>query len=159
MTWTDGPLLGFDLETTGVDPDKDLPVQVALVRWQRRVTLSRKVFLVDPGCEIPPSAQAIHGISTRQARREGCPLAEAAAGIHGALKGAQDDGVPVVIMNASFDITIASGLFHSYGLEPVRWEALVDPLVIDRQVDPYRSGRRRLDALCRVYGVAVGEPA
>ena len=33
MSWNEGPLLGFDLETTGGDPGKDLPVQVALVRW------------------------------------------------------------------------------------------------------------------------------
>lgn len=158
MAWTDGPLLGFDLETTGVDPAKDLPVQVALVHWERRGVVVRNVFLVDPGCEIPPSAQAIHGISTRRARREGCPLAEAVAVVHGALQLAQADRVPVVIMNASFDVTIAAALFHSYQLEPVEWEALVDPLVIDRQVDRYRSGRRRLDALCQVYDITLASP-
>jgi len=158
MTWNEGPLLGFDLETTGVDPGKDLPVQVALVRWEGREVALRNVFIVDPGCEIPPGAEAIHGISTRRARREGCPLAEAATVVHTALQRAQGDHVPVVAMNASFDITIATALFHSYGLGPVKWEALVDPLVIDRQVDRYRSGRRRLDALCRVYGVALASP-
>ena len=34
MTWNEGPLLGFDLETTGVNPYSDLPVQVALVGWE-----------------------------------------------------------------------------------------------------------------------------
>ncbi|MGA3352236.1 MAG: exonuclease domain-containing protein [Acidimicrobiales bacterium] len=158
MTWDSGPLLGFDLETTGVDPSKDLPVQVALVRWETPRRSYRDVFIVDPGCEIPPAAQAIHGISTRRARREGCPLPDAAAIVHSVLERAQADQVPVVAMNASFDITIATALFRSFGLRPIVWEVLVDPLVIDRHVDRYRSGKRRLDALCRTYGVELCAP-
>jgi len=158
MTWNEGPLLGFDLETTGIDPGKDLPVQVALVRWEPRDKVYRKVFIVNPGCEIPPGAEAIHGISTQRARREGCPLADAAAVVHAVLERAQADHVPVVAMNASFDVTIAAVLFRTFGLSPITWEALIDPLVIDRQVDRYRSGKRRLDALCRTYGIVLTTP-
>ncbi|MGA2529435.1 MAG: exonuclease domain-containing protein [Acidimicrobiales bacterium] len=158
MTWDKGPLLGFDLETTGVDPSSDVPVQVALVRWETLRRSYREVFIVDPERDIPPAAQAIHGISTRRARQEGCPLAEAAAIVHAALARAQADHLPVVVMNASFDITIAAALFRSFRLRPILWEALVDPLVIDRQVDPYRSGKRRLDILCRLYGVELSSP-
>jgi DNA polymerase-3 subunit epsilon len=155
MTWNEGPLLGFDLETTGIDPGRDLPVQVALVRWESRDKCFRKVFIVNPGCEIPPGAEAIHGISTERARREGCSLADAAAVMHAVLERAQDDHIPVVAMNASFDVTIAAVLFRSFGLSPITWDALIDPLVIDRQVDPYRSGKRRLDDLCRIYGIVL----
>jgi len=38
------------------------------------------------------------------------------------------------------------------------FEALVDPLVIDRHVDRYRCGKRHLDALCDTYGVVLGNP-
>ncbi|MGO9151442.1 MAG: exonuclease domain-containing protein [Acidimicrobiales bacterium] len=158
MTWNEGPLLGFDLETTGVNPRSDLPVQVALIRWEPYGTGYRNVFIVDPGCEVPPGAEAIHGISTQKARREGCPLDEAAAIVHAALRKAQADHVPVVAMNASFDITIAAMLFRSFGLEPIEWRALVDPLVIDRKVDGFRSGKRRLDVLCEIYHVVLGSP-
>ncbi|MGO9408976.1 MAG: exonuclease domain-containing protein, partial [Acidimicrobiales bacterium] len=158
MTWDEGPLLGFDLETTGVNPCSDLPVQVALIRWEPCGCGYRNVFIVDPGCEVPPGAQAIHGISTEKARHEGCPLGEAAAIVHATLRRAQEDRVPVVAMNASFDITIAAMLFRSFGLEPIEWRALVDPLVIDRKVDCFRAGKRRLDALCDTYGVALGSP-
>jgi DNA polymerase-3 subunit epsilon len=158
MSWNKGPLLGFDLETTGVDPGKDLPVQVALVRWEPRTKSRREVFIVDPGREIPAPAEAIHGISTQRARREGCPLADAAAIVHAVLEKAQADNVPIVAMNASFDLTIASILFRSFNLAPIEWRALVDPLVIDREVDPYRSGKRRLDALCRTYDVYLSTP-
>jgi len=78
--------------------------------------------------------------------------------VHAALGKAQADRVPVVAMNASFDITIAAMLFRSFGLEPIEWRALVDPLVIDRKVDCFRAGKRRLDALCEIYQVALGSP-
>jgi DNA polymerase-3 subunit epsilon len=115
----------------------------------------RNVFIVDPGREIPPGAQAIHGISTEKARHEGCPLGEAAMTMHATLTKAQLDGVPIVAMNASFDITIATTLFRAFNLEPIEWRALIDPLVIDRKVDRYRSGNRRLDALCHVYEIEL----
>jgi DNA polymerase-3 subunit epsilon len=156
MTWIEGPLLGFDLETTGVNPCSDLPVQVALVRCERDGTVDRKVFIVDPGRAIPAGAEAIHGISTERAQREGCPLGEAAEVTHTALAKAQAEHVPVVAMSASFDITIAAVLFRKFGLAPVPWVALVDPLVIDRKLDPYRPGKRRLDDLCKFYDVASG---
>jgi DNA polymerase-3 subunit epsilon len=158
MTWNDGPLLGFDLETTGVDPLSDLPVQVALIRWEPHGSGCRKVFIVDPGCEVPEGAEAIHGISTRRARRDGCPLGEGAAIVHAVLGEAQAEHVPVVAMNASFDITIAAMLFRSFALEPIEWRALVDPLVIDRKVDCLRPGKRRLDALCETYHVVFDSP-
>jgi DNA polymerase-3 subunit epsilon len=116
------------------------------------------VFIVDPGREIPGEAEAIHGVSTRRARREGCPLEDAAAIVHAVLETAQAERVPIVAMNASFDITITTVLFRNFGLRPIEWGALVDPLVIDREVDPYRSGKRRLDALCRTYDVFLSAP-
>ena len=158
MTWNEGPLLGFDLETTGVNPGKDLPVQVAFVRFEPPNKSYRNVFVVNPGCEVPPGAEAIHGISTQRARREGCPLSEAAAIVHSVLERAQADRVPVVAMNASFDITIATLFSRRFDLSPISWHALIDPLVIDRQVDRYRTGQRRLHALCCTYGVCHTTP-
>jgi len=60
-----------------------------------------------------------------------------------------------VAMNASFDITIAEGLFATFGLPALAWHTLLDPLVMDRHVDPEREGRRRLDALCEHYRVRL----
>lgn len=42
MTWTDGPLLGFDTETTGVDVDHDRIVTAALVRRTPRARTSAR---------------------------------------------------------------------------------------------------------------------
>lgn len=64
----DRSLVGFDLETTGVDVDKDRIVQIALVRVSpdgRRVTFDS---LVNPERPIPPQATAVHGISDDDVR-------------------------------------------------------------------------------------------
>lgn len=155
MRWHEGPLLGFDLETTGVDPLSDLPVQVALV-WTTRRSSRTDAFLVDPGREIPEGAVAIHGITTERARKEGCPLGEAVDRLHDALRRAARDGVPIVAMNAGFDVTIAECLFATFGLPSLPWDGVLDPLVMDRHCDADRSGKRHLDALCSTYGVRLG---
>jgi DNA polymerase-3 subunit epsilon len=153
MGWRDGPLLGFDLETTGLGVHKDVPVQVGLV-WTTPVGVNRAdAFLVDPGCEIPEEAVAVHGITTSRARKEGCGLREATIRLHAAIRRAMAEEVPVVVMNASFDVTIAEELFSTFGLPALSWHALFDPLVMDRRVVPQRTGKRHLEALCEYYGV------
>jgi DNA polymerase-3 subunit epsilon len=155
MGWREGPLLGFDLETTGVDTSRDVPVQVALIWTLPHEVLSADSFLVDPGREIPVEAVAIHGISTERARAEGRSLEETAVRLHVAIADAAAAGVPLVAMNANFDVTIAEGLFERFGLPSIEWGALVDPLVLDRHVDRYRKGKRCLDALCTHYRIRL----
>jgi DNA polymerase-3 subunit epsilon len=155
MAWRDGPLLGFDLETTGVDTSSDVPVQVAFVWTTPDRVVEVDSWLVDPGRDIPAEAIAVHGITSERARVEGCKLAEAADRIHTAIRRAAAEGVPVVAMNANFDVTIAERLFRSFGLPSLSWGALLDPLVMDRHLDRYRDGKRRLDALCELYRVRL----
>ncbi|MGH9170606.1 MAG: exonuclease domain-containing protein [Acidimicrobiales bacterium] len=155
MGWRDGPLLGFDLETTGLGVHEDLPVQVGLVWTMPGEVVTADAFLVDPACVIPDEAIAVHGITTARARAEGCCLDEAAARIHAAVGRASAEGVPVVAMNASFDVTIAEELFRLCELPPLAWEVLIDPLVMDRRVVPERSGKRHLEALCDYYGIVI----
>jgi DNA polymerase-3 subunit epsilon len=155
MAWRDGPLLGFDLETTGIDTKRDVPVQVALVWTEADRVVTADTWLVNPGRDIPDEAIAIHGISSERARLEGCSLGEATLRIHSAVRRAAVEGVPVVAMNASFDVSIAEGLFATFRLPALSWHALLDPLVMDRHVDRLREGKRRLDALCDHYGVRL----
>ncbi|MHB1988503.1 MAG: exonuclease domain-containing protein [Acidimicrobiales bacterium] len=155
MAWHDSPLIGLDFETTGVDPLNDLPVQVALVWCDGSGGRQSAVFLVDPGMEIPEAAIAVHGISTERARREGRSLCETAYIVHRELAKAARENIPLVAMNASFDVTIAESLFARVGLSDLSWHLVIDPLVIDRRVDKYRKGKRRLDALCETYGIRL----
>ena len=70
MGWHDGPLVGFDTETTGVDVATDRIVTAAVVTRDATGTRAR-TWLIDPGVPIPPAATAVHGITTEQARTEG----------------------------------------------------------------------------------------
>lgn len=155
LAWTEAVLLGFDLETTGADPLRDLPVQVALVWAHPDGVLESTDFLVDPGVEVPPEATAVHGITTAQVRRHGVGLEEATVRLHAALRRAEREETPVVAMNAAFDVTIATRLFRDEGLSPLGWTRVLDPLVMDRHLDRYRRGSRKLTALCSHYGVAL----
>jgi DNA polymerase-3 subunit epsilon len=155
MAWCDSPLVGLDFETTGVDPLSDLPVQVAIVWSDGRGNDATAAWLIDPEREIPEEAQAVHGISTERARSEGRSLTWTAQEIHRQLDTAARENVPVVAMNASFDATIAECLFERAGLPSLSWRLVIDPLVIDRQMDRFRRGKRRLDALCELYGITL----
>lgn len=159
MTWTAGPLLGFDTETTGVDVSEDRIVSAALVRRQPGATDVR-TWLLDPGVPIPPEASAIHGITTEVARADGQDPAGALDEIAKELAAALVDGIPVVAFNATFDLCILQAELRRYGLPSLEDRIggpvapVVDPLVLDRAVDRYRKGPRKLVDLCGVYAVA-----
>jgi DNA polymerase III subunit epsilon len=56
------PLALLDLETTGVDPQKDRIVEISVLRFtppDKRVLRTRRL---NPGMPIPPAATAVHGI-------------------------------------------------------------------------------------------------
>jgi len=160
-SWTDGELVGFDLETTGTDPEQALPVSFSFVRFSGREPGEVTTSLVDPGCEIPLGAQAVHHISTERARSEGLPLVDALDAILGALLDASTRLVPVVGMNLAYDLTIVDRLSRTYvgpGLYDDGFSApVLDALVLDRHVDPFRKGSRRLSDLCAHYGVQEGD--
>lgn len=163
MSWKDGPILGFDTETTGVDVVHDRIVTAAVITRASPASPSQpRTWLIDPGVEIPAAASAIHGVTTERARADGAApvtaLEEIAVALHGALAG----GVPVVAFNASFDLTLLEHELRRHGL-PTLHERLgcppapvIDPLVLDRGLDRYRKGKRTLIDLCAWYGVADG---
>jgi DNA polymerase III subunit epsilon len=62
-------------------------------------------------------------------------------------------------MNLRFDLTIIDRLLREQtgrGLVAMGWRGpVLDVLVIDRQVERYRKGKRRLSDLAAVYGVEL----
>ncbi|HEY1732826.1 MAG TPA: exonuclease domain-containing protein [Acidimicrobiales bacterium] len=157
--WHDQELLGFDLETTGVDRFSDVPVSFALVTVVGGGVVERQTSLVDPGREIPEGATAIHGITSERARADGMVLADAVVLLADAIVAASRRGIPVVGMKLDYDLTILDfqcrqldgrGLGDRGFVGPV-----LDALVLDRRFDRYRKGRRRLVDLCAEYGVVI----
>lgn len=157
--WHDGEILGFDLETTGVDRFRDVPVSFALVTVVGGTVVARSTGLVDPGRPIPAAATRVHGITSEQARASGRPLAEALALVADALVDASARGVPVVGMKLDYDLTIVDvqcRLADGRGIEERGFDApVLDALVLDRHFDRFRRGRRTLADLCAHYEVVI----
>lgn len=159
--WIDGPLLGFDTETTGTDVARDRIVTAALVlsHGPGRDAETVSTWLIDPGVEIPEAASAVHGISTAHAREHGMVPAEALDEVAALLADALGQGIPVVAFNAGFDLKILEAELSRLGLTSLAERLgheiapVVDPLVLDRGLDRFRKGKRTLTDLCEVYGV------
>lgn len=151
--WLTGDALAFDTETTGVDPLSDRIVTACAVLVGKAGASFRGRWLLNPGVTIPESATAIHGITNIKAQADGAPPAHALPAIAVTLKNAWAEGLPVIIMNAHFDLTLLLAELERYGMDPLEIGPVLDPLVIDRALDPYRKRKRTLTALAAHYGV------
>ena len=168
MTWHLGPFLSFDVETTGVDVENDRIVTAAVVNVLApgsEPTSRTRAWLVNPGIDIPAEATAVHGVTSEHAKAHGQDPDVALGEIAGLVCTAMRDGVPLVAMNACFDLTLLDRELMRHNLGGLaqrlggydRVRPVLDPYVIDKQVDKYRRGKRTLTALCEHYGVELTE--
>ena len=151
--WTQNSLLSFDLETTGLNPLEDRIVQAAVVLIAADGTVSDESWdgIVNPGVQIPPGASNIHGITTERARLEGVAPVDALRHMARLIDEAVEAGVPMVIYNAPFDWPFVLAETQRHGVT-LRRPDIIDPLVIDRAMDRYRRGSRKLEAVAAHYG-------
>ena len=155
-----GPRIGvFDLETTGVDVDTSRIVSACIaVLDDAGGVVARWDWLADPGIPIPDGASAVHGITTERARAEGRQSRVVVAEITQALRVLFATGVPVVVYNAPYDLTLLDRECRRNGLEPIDTpNPVIDPLVIDKTVDRYRKGKRTLEVAAAHYQVALDD--
>jgi DNA polymerase-3 subunit epsilon len=169
MTWHLGPYTVLDTETSGVDVETDFIVTAAVVEILppgSEPTSRTKTWLIDPGeKEIPAGATAVHGISTEYAREHGQDPVAALSEIAALVCMAPRRGVPLVAMNAPFDLTLLDRELLRHGLGGLgerlggydRVRPVLDPLVLDKHFHQFRRGSRNLQALCDHYGVVLTE--
>lgn len=168
LSWEEvmtGPgMLGFDLETTGLDRTTARIVTASTIHVRPNHTPVAGDWLADPGIPIPSEATAVHGITTDHAQQHGRPHREVVEQVTGMLAWHAAAGTPLVVFNAPYDLTVLNHLCIVHQLPTLddRLEELpyyvIDPLVLDRQMDPGRrvTGGRRLTYLCQqVYGVVL----
>ncbi len=162
MGWHQELLIGFDLETTGTDPDEARIVTAAVIEVKAGETLGHRTWLADPGVPIPAEAVAVHGVTNERAAAEGRPADAVADALAEVLVAYWQSGVPVIAYNAVFDLSLLSAELRRYGLPSLRERLggaepgpVIDPYTIDRSVDRYRRGKRNLEAVCTEYGVVL----
>nr|WP_243752665.1 exonuclease domain-containing protein [Leucobacter ruminantium] len=148
----------FDTETTGVDTShaRIVSATIALLGPAGEV-IERYDWLIDPGVEIPPAAVQVHGISTEVARASGIAAAVGVRQIVERLREMLERGFPIVAYNAPFDLSLLAAEAGRHGVEwPADLSPVIDPLVLDKQFDRYRKGKRTLEAVAAHHGVEIG---
>lgn len=154
--WHTGRMVAFDLETTAPNPEDARVVTACVVHVGGGLPTETREWLVNPGVEIPEGATAVHGITTERARAEGVDPAVAVREIADAFTHAWLSGIPVVAFNAAYDLTVLDRELarHHDGALAVAGP-VIDPYVIDREIDKYRRGSRTLTAQSAHYRVAL----
>lgn len=153
-----GPLLGFDIESTGVDQFEDRIVTFSMVYSAYKGANPEILeWLIDPGVEIDEGASAVHGITTAYAQEFGKQAHNAMPYIARRMERIVELGIPLVIYNAPFDTTMLWQEFQRYNV-PVKFtqeemfSRVIDPLVIDKACDKWRKGSRKLTDTAKLYG-------
>lgn len=157
-SWHTQPMAAFDIESTGLDVENERIVTAALWRIDpARGTKEVTAWLADPGIEIPAEAAEIHGITTERARAEGRPTAEVVTEIAAAMEAAVADGLPLVVYNAPYDLTLLDREIARHRSPLAGLPLVVDPLVLDKRVDTFRRGSRKLVDVCAHYQVPLAQ--
>lgn len=153
----------WDLETSGVEVFADRVVTSTLLTVRGKETSARE-WLVNPGVLIPEGASNVHGITTEKAQAEGADAATSVLEIWQALLALWDSGAPLVIYNASYDVSLLlAELARHHSMDYVETARLVgpiiDPMVIDKKLNQFVRGKgaRKLINCATRYGVVLSE--
>ncbi len=147
----------FDLETTGID-EREARIVTAYIGeldFTGQVLPGGQSWLANPVIDIPESASAVHGITTEFAKTNGADAATVASEIIERLRELMARGIMVVAYNAAYDFTVLHYEAIRHGLEPLVPSLVYDPMVVDKKVDQYRTGKRTLTRACEVYSVPL----
>jgi DNA polymerase III subunit epsilon len=156
-------LAAYDIETTGTDTEIARIVQAAIVVSVPGEEYEIFSWLVNPQCEIPLEASAVHGISTEHAQTHGMEPVSALKELLAAFRDLKERGIDAVCAyNSAFDFTILDREMTRHGLGRLSMTSdiglpIIDPMICDRKLDPYRRGRRTLTAVSSAYGVVVNQ--
>lgn len=161
MTWAFGQLAAFDTETTGVNVETDRVVTATVVDIVPGADPAVASHLIAVDVDIPQAATDVHGVTTEHARENGKPPGEVLEAVASHLAESLANGVPIVGCNVAYDLTILDRELRRNGLVPLtkrlqgRLRPVIDVFVLDKALDRYRRGGRKLVDLCAFYGVKL----
>src|SRR6266536_1939905 len=137
----------LDTETTGLDPLRgDRLVEIGCIEIVNRMPTGQTFHrYINPERDMPAEAFAVHGLSTEFLA--GKPLFTEV--VEEFLEFIGD--TPLVIHNASFDISFINAELDRIKRQPIPRDRLVDTLLLARRKHPGVSNRP--DDLCSRYGI------
>src|SRR5689334_14530170 len=137
----------LDTETTGLDPLRgDRLVEIGCVEIFNRMPTGQTYHVyINPERDMPAEAFAVHGLSAEFLSTK--PLFHEVADDFLEFIG----DAPLVIHNASFDISFINAELDRIKRAPIPRERLVDTLLLARRKHPGVSNR--LDDLCSRYAI------
>jgi DNA polymerase III subunit epsilon len=137
----------LDTETTGLDPLRgDRLVEIGCVEIFNRMPTGQTYHVyINPERDMPAEAFAVHGLSTEFLASK--PLFTEV--VDGFLEFIAD--TPLVIHNASFDISFINAELDRIKRPVIAKDRLVDTLLLARRKHPGVSNR--LDDLCSRYSI------
>lgn len=160
VKWHAGPMIAFDTETTGTDPTSARIVTASIVFRQPGERPRSIEWVLNPGVDVPAEASDVHGWTTERLNTT-LPPGRALRIVNGgpeqrlAVDGALTEiaghlgmpmhqEIPVVVHNAAYDLTLLEHELDRAGIDtlsvrPAGIRGVVDPMVIEKQWDPYRK--------------------
>src|SRR5207342_569254 len=137
----------LDTETTGLDPLRgDRLVEIGCIEIYNRMPTGQTFHrYINPERDMPAEAFAVHGLSAEFLA--GKPLFHEV--VEEFLAFIAD--APLVIHNASFDISFINSELDRIKRQPILRDRLVDTLLLARRKHPGVSNR--LDDLCSRYAI------
>lgn len=143
-------MIAFDTETTGLDAENDEIVSASIVREDNGIIATE--WLLKTSIESTDEALSKHGITFEKTQKEGEDYVESIEDIASRLL----DADYVVTANGVFDMTMLQGSLDRFSDK--EWDMssvkMVDIMVIDKFIDKYRKGPRKLENLRDRYGVS-----
>lgn len=133
-SWEQGDYVVLDVESTGLDTDRDDVIEIACQRWSRDVELDRFHVLLRTTHGLGGS-QAVHGITPERLEYEGRDPAE----VYTELKEYLGDTL-VIGHNIDFDLAILRSHASRLGIQLPHWHQ-VDTLRLARRLVPGGSMR------------------
>lgn len=165
VKWHDDTITAFDTETTGINPAEDRIVTAAAVYLTPGQRPRPIRWVIDPQVEIPDEAAAVHGWtaeriaatvgrpggavramadSTGKTITTAIPRDAALFEITAHLAATIGRDQAVLVHNAAYDLTLLEHECQRHDIAPLSTRprgirGVVDPMVIERQYDPYRK--------------------
>jgi DNA polymerase-3 subunit epsilon len=178
MTWWTGAALGLDFESDSPEPTEARIITGAMVLVTPGNVPQPMELMIQPERDIPQGAIDLHGITTERAMEEGVLREVGIAQIAATIGELACLEIPLVGHNISYDLTLLDRELRRLGIgmmtdgegpapggPTVIWIGgkvvtrfyVIDTMVIDKTVDRYRPGKRKLAVTAEHYGVPMAE--